>query len=104
MNNAEKETDNKKEKLNQIIELKSMNAVNKEEDINSLLLTENVPQIDLNLGPKNKYELFKKYFPIIITILSFLLSYNLMDKLHHNLLNPFLLLDTFLHWSQTYHI
>ena len=75
MNNAEKETDNKKEKLNQIIELKSMNAVNKEEDINSLLLTENVPQIDLNLGPKNKYELFKKYFPIIVTILSFLLSY-----------------------------
>ena len=75
MNITEKETDNKKEKLNQIIELKSMNAVNKEEDINSLLLTENVPQIDLNLGPKNKYELFKKYFPIIITILSFLLSY-----------------------------
>ena len=75
MNIAEKEAENKKEKLNQIIELKAMNTGTKEEDINTLLLTENIPPIDLNLGPKNKYELFKKYLPFIITFNSFLLSY-----------------------------
>ena len=71
MNNAEKETDNKKEKLNQIIELKSMNAVNKEEDINSLLLTENVPQIDLNLGPKINTNYSRNIFQLLLQFFHF---------------------------------
>mgnify|MGYP002624760653 CR=1 FL=1 len=40
-----------------------------------LLVTKTIKNSDLILEPRNKLELFKKYFPKIITILSFLLSY-----------------------------
>ena len=75
MNISEKKADNKKEKFHQINELKPVNTGIKEEDINTLILTEVIPPKDSNLNPKNKYELFKKNFQFIITIISFLLSY-----------------------------
>ena len=77
INEKEKESSDNKEKLNKTIELKTMNTENQEEDTDELLLTGDIKSLDLNLRPKTNFELFKKYFPIIITFLSFLLSYYL---------------------------
>jgi len=75
INEEKKEASYKNENLNKIIELKAMNTDNEEEDTDELLLTGDIKSLDLNLTPKTNFELFKKYFPIIITFLSFFLSY-----------------------------
>ena len=78
MNNIEDMAEKSNEKLNKIIELKSMNTSNeehKDEYKENLLISEDLKNLDINLTPRSNFELFKKYFPIVITILSFLLSY-----------------------------
>ena len=77
MNKADKEKDNKKDKLNKAQKLKIMNIDNNDEDKDKgeLSIIGYLKSLDLNLALKTNFKLFKKYFPIIITIFSFLLSY-----------------------------
>ena len=81
MNKADKEKDNKKDKLNKAQKLKIMNIDNKDEDKDKdeLSIIGYLKSLDLNLALKTNFKLFKKYFPIIITIFSFLLSYILYN-------------------------
>jgi len=55
------------------------NENTKDEHTENLLLSGDIQNIDINLNltPKSNFELFKKYFPIVITTFSFLLSYYL---------------------------
>ena len=77
INEKEKESSYNNENLNKIIELKTMNKEDNYEDTDELLLTGDIKSLDLNLRPKTNFELFKKYFPIVITLFTFLLSYYL---------------------------
>ena len=82
VNNVEEDSKTPKKTLNKIIELKSMNATSedaKDEDTENLLFSDEIKNIDMNINlqPKSNLELFKKYFPIVITTFSFLLSYYL---------------------------
>ena len=81
-NNIEEDFRTPNKTLNKIIELQSMNTNNentKDEYTENLLLSGDIQNIDINLNltPKSNLELFKKYFPIVITTFSFLFSYYL---------------------------
>ena len=75
MDNEDKEKDFMTEKLYKKIELKTMNTDNKDENKDELFLTGDIKSLDINLTPKTYFDLFKKYFPLVITIILFLLSY-----------------------------
>ena len=71
MNNIEDMAEKSNEKLDGIIELKSMNTVNeehKDQYKENLLISEDIKNLDLYLTPRSNLELFKKYFPIVIIL------------------------------------
>ena len=73
MNYKDKEKDCNNEKLNIITKI----TENKEGEIDKLFIKGDIKSLDLNFSPENNFGIYKKYFPIIITILVFLLSYYL---------------------------